>query len=92
MTAALKPENVAQLIFFVRGEKVMLDADLAKLYGVTTKRLNEQLRRNRNRFPKDFAFQLTDDEVDALRSQIATSSSHGGRRYRPHAFTEHGAG
>jgi hypothetical protein len=90
MTAALKPENVAQLIFFVRGEKVMLDADLAKLYGVTTKRLNEQLRRNRNRFPEDFAFQLTDDEVDALRSQIATSSSHGGRRYLPYAFTEQG--
>jgi len=78
------------LILFVRGEKVMLDADLAKLYGVTTKRLNEQLRRNRNRFPKDFAFQLTDDEVDTLRSQIATSSSHGVRRYLPYAFTEQG--
>ena len=90
MTAVLKPENVAQLIFFVRGEKVMLDADLAKLYGVTTKRLNEQLRRNRERFPEDFAFQLTNDELDALRSQIATSSSHGGRRYLPYAFTEQG--
>jgi len=90
MTAALKPENVAQLIFFVRGEKVMLDADLAKLCGVTTKRLNEQLRRNRERFPEDFAFQLTGDEADVLKSQIATSSSHGGRRYLPYAFTEQG--
>jgi len=74
----------------------MLDADLAALYGVTTKRLNEQVRRNLARFPADFVFQLTDQEVANLRSQFATSSSEtrrlawGGRRYAPHAFTEHG--
>src|SRR5262249_37293355 len=66
--------NLAQLVFFIRGEKVMFDADLAKLYGLTTKRLNEQLRRNRERFPEDFAFQLTVAEVEFLRSQIATSN------------------
>jgi len=70
----------------------MLDADLASLYGVSTKRLNEQLRRNLSRFPEDFAFRLTQDEADRLRSQIATSKpGRGGRRYLPMAFTEHGA-
>jgi hypothetical protein len=70
----------------------MLDADLASLYGVSTKRLNEQVRRNLSRFPEDFAFRLTRDEVDRLRSQIATSKpGRGGRRYLPMAFTEHGA-
>lgn len=70
----------------------MLDADLAMLYGVSTKRLNEQVRRNLSRFPKDFAFKLTHDEVSRLRSQIATSKiGRGGRRYAPMAFTEHGA-
>ena len=72
----------------------MLDADLAALYGVTTKRLNEQVRRNRERFPEDFMFQVSPAEFDALRSQFATSNAapgRGGRRYRPHAFTEHGA-
>ena len=69
----------------------MLDSDLAAIYGVTTKRLNEQLRRNRSRFPSDFAFQLTAEEFTNLKSQIATSSFHGGRRYRPWVFTEHGA-
>jgi hypothetical protein len=69
----------------------MLDSDLAAIYSVATKRLNEQLRRNRNRFPLDFAFQLTREEFTNLRSQIATSSFHGGRRYRPWVFTEHGA-
>ena len=69
----------------------MLDFDLAQLYGVPTKRLNEQLRRNIERFPSDFAFQLTEQEVSSLRSQIATSSlGHGGRRFLPWAFTEHG--
>jgi hypothetical protein len=62
MKLALKPENISQLVFFVRGEKVMFDSDLAKLYGVSTKALNQALRRNRERFPKDFAFQLTADE------------------------------
>ncbi|HTD68643.1 MAG TPA: ORF6N domain-containing protein [Candidatus Limnocylindria bacterium] len=77
-------------IHFIRGQRVMLDSDLAIIYGVTTKRLNEQFRRNRHRFPSDFAFQLAKDEFQDLRSQIATSS-YGGRRYRPFVFTEHGA-
>jgi hypothetical protein len=82
---------IEQRIYTIRGVRVLLDSDLAALYGVPTKRLNEQYRRNRERFPKDFAFQLTAKEADSLRSQIATSSSHGGRRYRPYAFTEYGA-
>jgi hypothetical protein len=92
--AALVPiERIEYAILVIRGEKVMLDADLAALYGVSTKRLNEQLRRNRDRFPPDFMFQLSDEEHAALRSQIATSNEpgRGGRRYRPYAFTEHGA-
>jgi hypothetical protein len=77
----------------LRGEKVLLDSDLAALYGVTTKRLSEQVKRNRARFPLDFAFRLSKHEVANLRSQIATSSpgGWGGRRYLPLAFTEHGA-
>ena len=70
--------------------RVILDSDLARLYGVTPKRFNEQVRRNRKRFPPDFMFRLTNQEVAILRSQIATSS-WGGRRYAPTAFTEHGA-
>jgi hypothetical protein len=83
--------HIDSVIHTIRRERVILDADLAAVYGVTTKRLNEQVRRNRARFPADFAFQLTGKEYTHLRSQIATSSSHGGRRYRPYAFTEHGA-
>lgn len=79
----------------LRGKRVMLDADLADLYGVTTKRLNEQVGRNAERFPEDFAFKLAKQELAGLRSQIATSSgvtgTHGGRRYQPRVFTEHGA-
>jgi hypothetical protein len=82
---------IEQRIYTIRGVRVILDSDLAALYGVPTKRLNEQYRRNRKRFPEDFAFQLTAEEAKSLRSQIATSSSHGGRRYRPYAFTEYGA-
>ena len=80
-------------IYTIRGERVMLDADLAALYGVSTSRLNEQVRRNLDRFPTDFAFVLTPEEADILRSQIAISSSatHGGRRHYPLVFTEHGA-
>lgn len=78
-------------IYLIRGQRVMLDSDLAAIYQVTTKRLNEQLRRNWQRFPKDFAFQLRAEEVTNLRSQFATSSLHGGRRYPPWVFTEHGA-
>jgi len=77
MKLTLKSENIAQLVFFVRGEKVMFDADLAKLYGVTTKALNQALRRNRERFPEDFAFQLTANEFAALRSQSVTLSAKG---------------
>ena len=71
----LKPENVAQLVFFIRGEKVMFDADLAMLYGVEVRSLNQAVARNRKRFPPDFAFQLTDDELAALRSQLGISKS-----------------
>ena len=78
-------------IHLLRGQRVMIDSDLAEIYQVSTKRLNEQLKRNRKRFPADFAFRLTAQEIENLRSQIATSSSHGGRRYRPWVFTEHGA-
>jgi hypothetical protein len=114
-----KPVNIK--ILTIRGQKVVLDSDLAAVYGVTTKRLNEQFRRNRKRFPEDFAFQLSVEEYDSLRSQIATldeagssrelmrsqSTTASGRsqsmrsqfatayrrniRYRPWAFTEHGA-
>ena len=70
----MKPENVAKLVFFIRGEKVMLDVDLAKLYGVTTKALNQAMRRNKRRFPGDFAFRLSREEFDSMRSQIVTTS------------------
>jgi len=83
-------ERIERRILVVRGEKVLLDSDLATLYGVSTKRLNEQVKRNRERFPPDFMFQLTAEEVAALRSQIATSNGRGGRRYLPYVFTEHG--
>ena len=83
---------VEPLIREIRGERVMLDSDLASIYGVPTKRLNEQVRRNADRFPPDFVLQLTKQEAENLRSQNATSSSaYGGRRYLPYAFTEHGA-
>ena len=82
-------EKICSVIVFVRGCKVILDNDLANLYGVTTKRLNEQVRRNIERFPVDFMFQLEYQELMGLRSQIATSKK-GGRRYLPYAFTEYG--
>ena len=91
MTRKLSLRKVEEGIHLIRGQRVMLDSDLAEIYGVTTKRLNEQLKRNRQRFPKDFAFQLMRNEATTLRSQIATSSLHGGRRYLPWVFTEHGA-
>jgi hypothetical protein len=85
-------ERILQLIFFIRGEKVIVDSDLARLYGVETRRLNEQVRRNLDKFPADFMFQLTKEEFSNLKSQIATSSSGwGGRRKPPLVFTEHGA-
>jgi hypothetical protein len=82
-------EIVMNKIYFIRNQKVMLDDDLSELYGVETKRLNEQVKRNIDRFPQDFMFQLSDDEFENLKSQIATSS-WGGRRKLPFAFTEHG--
>ncbi len=93
---------IEHMIMTIRGQKVIMDYDLAAIYGVTTKRLNEQVKRNPRRFPKDFMFQLTVEEYENLRSQFVTSrhgpnrsqfatSSHGGRRYRPCVFTEHGA-
>src|SRR5881398_830705 len=86
-----KLAQIESAIHFIRGQKVMLDADLAGIYGVSTMRLNEQFKRNRARFPADFAFQLTRKEFANLISQFAISSSHGGRRTRPWVFTEHGA-
>ncbi|MEW5894425.1 MAG: ORF6N domain-containing protein [Candidatus Omnitrophota bacterium] len=85
-------EFVREMIFYVRGQKVMMDVDLAKLYGVETKRLKEQVKRNIKRFPKDFMFELTWDEVDFLRSQIATlKKGRGGHsKYLPNVFTEQG--
>jgi hypothetical protein len=80
---------VERWIYMIRGQKVMLDADLAELYQVPTKRVNEQVQRNSGRFPKDFMFRLKESEAQNLRSQIATSS-WGGRRNLPYAFTEHG--
>ena len=103
MTSPRKIADLESAIHLIRGHRVMLDGDLAAIYGVTTKQLNQQLKRNRHRFPDDFAFQLTLEEFKNLRSQFVTSSSsllrsqfassslHGGRRYRPWVFTEHGA-
>lgn len=90
--AIVPVERIESRILLIRGHKAMLDSDLAELYGVTTKRLNEQVKRNKERFPADFMFQLTSEETKNLRSQFATSNrERGGRRYRPYAFTEHGA-
>ncbi|MGA2920433.1 MAG: ORF6N domain-containing protein [Candidatus Sulfotelmatobacter sp.] len=83
---------VESRILFLRSQRVILDADIAKLYGVPVKRLSEQVKRNQERFPSDFMFQLTDKEHEVLRSQTATSKKgRGGRRYAPFAFTEQGA-
>jgi hypothetical protein len=83
-------EQIEDRILMIRGQKVMLDEDLATVYGVSTKRLNEQVKRNVGRFPQDFIFQLTQEEMDLVRSQIATASKRN-TRYLPYAFTEHGA-
>jgi hypothetical protein len=100
MSSHRRIANVESAIHLIQGRRVMLDSDLAVIYGVTVKRLNEQLKRNRPRFPDDFAFQLTVQEFTNLKSQFATSSlrsqfvtsrSHGGKRKLPWVFTEHGA-
>jgi hypothetical protein len=89
--AVVPRETIEDKIYMIRGQKVMLDSDLARLYGVPTKRLNEQVRRNKRRFPADFMIELTESELAALRSHFATSKKgSGGRRYRPFAFTEQG--
>jgi ORF6N domain len=91
MTRSSPPAQLESAIYPIRGQRVMLDSDLAEIYGTSTMRLNEQFRRNRQRFPKDFAFQLRREEFTNLISQNAISSSHGGRRKLPWVFTEHGA-
>ena len=90
MAIILKPENVARLVFFVRGEKVMLDADLAMLYGVTTKALNQAVKRNQERFPADFMFELTREEILGI-SQTVTSLQKLKFSKQVRAFNEHGA-
>ena len=82
-------QKILNRIYVVRGEKVMIDSDLAEMYGVETKQLKRQVKRNSDRFPKDFMFELTKKELENLRSQIGTSS-WGGTRYMPMAFTEQG--
>jgi hypothetical protein len=90
-TAIATLERIDSMILTIRSQRVMLDSDLAKVFGVPLKRLNEQVSRNRERFPTEFAFQLTRQEFTNLKSQFATSSLHGGKRKLPWAFTEHGA-
>ena len=89
MPNLISTEIIGTKIFVIRGKRVMLDSDLALLYGVKTKRLNEQVARNRKRFPEDFMFQLTEGEIIFLRSHFA-ASSWGGRRYLPYVFTQEG--
>jgi hypothetical protein len=89
MAISISDDRIISRILYIRSQKVMLDEDLAKLYNVETKRLNEQVKRNIDRFPKDFMFQLTPKEFTNLKSQFATSS-WGGKRKLPLAFTEHG--
>jgi hypothetical protein len=86
-------DRISRSILILRGQRVILDRELAAIYGSTTKRLNEQIKRNRDRFPEDFMFQLTAQEAARSRSQIATLKSGRGQniKYRPYAFTEHGA-
>jgi hypothetical protein len=93
-SAALAPvEHIGRSILLPRGQRIILDRDLAAIYGVTTKRLNEQVKRNADRFPEDFVFQLTPEEAKRSRSQFATLKTGRGQniKYRPYAFTEHGA-
>ena len=90
-------ESIKERVYMIRGQQVMLDTDLADIYGYEVKRLNEQVKRNKKRFPEDFMFQLTREEVELVKSQIATSRNEtlfegqdGGRRKLPYAFTEQG--
>ena len=89
-TKSLVPQEVIEnKILLLRGKKIMIDSDLAKLYGVSTKVFNQAVKRNKKRFPEDFMFQLNEEEMKSLRSQIVTSN-RGGRRYDAYAFTEQG--
>ena len=91
MAAIIPTEQIERLILLIRGHKVMLDTDLAVLYGVETRVLVQAVKRNSNRFPTDFMFQLSDEEANLLRSQIVISKNRrGGRRYLPYVFTEQG--
>lgn len=89
-SSLIPADDIATKIHFIRGQKVMLDSDLAELYGVKTKYLIKQVNRNSDRFPVDFMFSLNNKEVTRLRFQIGTSKGRGGRRNRPYAFTEQG--
>ena len=91
--ALTRVEDVTHAILVLRSQRVILDRELAAIYGVTTKRLNEQVKRNAERFPEDFMFQLTSEETELSRSQFATLKPGRGQniKYRPYAFTEHGA-
>ena len=91
MSGNLALQKIAPLILEIRGQRVILDSDLSAIYGVDTRSLMQAVKRNTERFPSDFAFQLSIAEYDSLRSQIVISKGRGGRRYLPHAFTEHGA-
>ncbi|MFA6282108.1 MAG: ORF6N domain-containing protein [Candidatus Omnitrophota bacterium] len=90
MVNMIVQDAIEKKIYLIRGQKVMLSVDLASLYGVPVKRLNEQVRRNIKRFPSDFMFQLSNEEYKILKSQFATSSWGGARRAHPYAFTEQG--
>ena len=90
MSVPIAAEQIQHKILLIHGHKVMIDSDLATLYGVSTKALNQAVKRNRERFPEDFMLQLSAAEASALRSQIVTSKGRGGRQYRPHACTEQG--
>src|SRR5690349_11795850 len=87
----MRVQRLAAAILFIRGQKVILDSDLATIYGVSTAQLNQALQRNRERSPLDFAFKLSASEFKSLRSQFVISNGRGGRRYSPWVFTEHGA-
>ena len=90
-TSGIPQQPVEHLIRTIRGQRIILDTDLARVYGVPTRQLNQAIKRNLDRFPDDFTFQLEPQEVAALRSQFVISKGRGGRRYVPIAFTEHGA-
>jgi len=90
MASSSPVQDLGGIILTLRGQRVILDSVLAELYEVPTKVLNQAVKRNEDRFPLEFAFQVANEELPILRSQIVTSSSHGGRRFRPYVFTEHG--